>query len=156
LRAASAGLAVLAASAWLGACQSCVPPSKPGEQHMCRSQLDACSRKPAPSFSVDTLQLIPDTVAAGGSTTRRIVYTYCPPVHGRIQRGTMQTTVSFQDRRLGTDRHRGFPLLPGQYTYDAEINIPRGAKPGVYMLETRLDGVRDATFKRYQVFKVAP
>lgn len=133
--------------------RDCDLPVRPREQQMCRVATEVCSSSRTPNFSIDALTLSPSTVRAGKSMIRRILYTYCPRKPGQSVRGTLQASIYLAQQELVTNR-RGFVLNPGQNVYDAKINVPRAAEPGLYMLITRFNGTAAANFERVQAFKV--
>lgn len=132
----------------------CDLPVRPGDQQMCRAANRACDGRPTPDFSIDEMWIEPYTVHGGDSVIRRIVYTYCPSKTGQIAHGTLEASIYLDQREVISNRRVGFALMPGQHVYDAEIQVPRSAEPGIYMLVTRLDGISNASFKRPLVFKV--
>lgn len=147
-------MAVLIALA-LGGCQhlrGCDPPTRAGQQRICKTEHEACRARP--SFTIDEFMVQPEQIRAGGTVTRRMVYTYCPRILGKPARGSLQTSIEHGGRQVASSVKGNFLILPGQYTYDASITTPGAAPPGVYMLETRFDGLADTRFKRYQVFKI--
>ncbi|MCA1481516.1 hypothetical protein, partial [Bradyrhizobium sp. NBAIM08] len=78
----------------------------------------------------------PERIRPGGEVHRRIVYTYCPRVAGKVARGTVRTSVYLGRQRLATSSKTGFPIIPGTYTYDASVRMPADAAEGIYTLET--------------------
>lgn len=147
-------LASIAMLFTLGACQTCDLPLRPPAQQMCRAPNDTCGRYNTPSFRINQIELLPDTVRAGDRMVRRIVYTYCPRTLGQSARGTMEASIFLEQKRLVRDRNVGFAIKPGRQVYDAEIRIPRAARPGIYMLITEMNGTGIADFKQLQAFEV--
>jgi len=103
------------------------------EQYDCGTQL-------RPFFVVETNELVPPKVKAGGEFNHRMVYAMCPKKATGVVPGKLSTRIRYKGRAIVLSTDAAYEIKPGRWVVDAFVEIPADAEPGVYSYEVVFKG----------------
>jgi hypothetical protein len=112
-----------------------------------------CDTRKRPYFSLETNELIPPQVKAGGSFNHRMIYALCPVRPTAVVTGRLVTRIRFRGDPILRERTEAYEIRPGRWVIDAEITLPPAAEAGVYAYEIEFTG-GDLHFEKSLTFVV--
>ena len=95
----------------------------------------ACDERKRPFFALETNEVIPPQVKAGGSFNHRLIYAMCPVRPTAVVRGRLVTRIRFRGDPIVRERTEAYEIKPGRWVVDAEVSLPNTAEAGVYAYE---------------------
>ena len=99
-----------------------------------------CDQRKRPFFELETNELIPPKVKAGGSFNHRMVYALCPTRPTAVVTGRLVTRIRFRGDPIVRERTEAYEIKPGRWIVDAEVTLPSAAEAGVYAYELEFTG----------------
>ncbi len=94
-----------------------------------------CDDRKRPFFALETNELIPPQVEAGGSFNHRMIYAMCPVRPTAVVTGRLVTRIRFRGDPIVRERTEAYEIKPGRWVVDAEVSLPSAAEAGVYAYE---------------------
>lgn len=113
-----------------------------------------CDRIPRPFVRLESSEIVPDRVSAGGAVNHRMVYALCPARPTDVVRGALETRILHAGRVVVRDRDAQYELRPGRWIVDATVEIPDAASDGVYAIEVVFES-KAVRFRDEKTFAVA-
>ena len=112
-----------------------------------------CSGRRLPFVAIESFELVPPRVAAGGEMNHRMVYALCPAAPTEVVEGRLSEQIRFKGALIHREIRERYELRPGRWVVDATVELPGDAEAGVYAYEMEFESGR-ASFRRSVSFVV--
>ncbi len=99
-----------------------------------------CDAQKRPFFIIETNELTPQTVVAGGDFGHRLVYVMCPILPTQVVEGRLSTRIRYKGNPIVRQMDSRYEIKPGRWTVDAIVHLPSDAEPGIYAYELEFEG----------------
>jgi hypothetical protein len=94
-----------------------------------------CGSQKRPFFMIERNELVPPEVRTGGEFNHRLVYVMCPVNPTEVVTGRLATRIRHRGAPIVVDLQPDWELKPGRWVVDAMVELPEGARPGIYSYE---------------------
>lgn len=112
-----------------------------------------CGTQRRPFFVVETNELVPPKVKAGGEFNHRMIYAMCPTQATAVVPGKLSTRIRYKGQPIVVNTDTAYEIKPGRWVVDSFVEIPADAEPGVYAYEVAFKG-KDLAFDKALTFLV--
>jgi hypothetical protein len=94
-----------------------------------------CATRKAPAVTLNSNEVVPETVYPGNELNHHFTYTLCPSKNADVIKGNLYRRLYYQGKVELENVAEGFEFKPGKWSVDEFIELPVTATEGVYSFQ---------------------
>lgn len=113
-----------------------------------------CAERERPFVRVESMELLPERVNAGGRLNYRLIYAMCPSKPSEVVKTRAFRRLLFKGQQVAGSVNETLELKPGRWVIDSFFTLPKDSPLGVYALEVSFERLEREEQKQVRSFIV--